>query len=63
MSSKGAGMANKFQDEMPQIVVTQDLCHIFSLIMKYSVAQFPTKYEEIIRSISSKFAQSPQNTY
>jgi len=63
ISTKSAGVTNRFQNDYPYIIVSHDFCHILSLVIKYSLKEFPKKYVSIVNKISKKFSQSIQNSY
>jgi len=59
ISSVGAGVTNRFQSDLPYLVITHDFCHALSLILEDCIQSFPTEFQDIVKNISSMFSRSP----
>jgi len=62
ISKKDSGVTNRFQQDLPYLLVTHDFCHCFNLILQSCIDKFPTKYVKMVKQIVSVFSQSPQKT-
>ena len=62
ISKKDKGVTNRFQQDLPYLLVTHDFCHCFNLILQSCIDKFPTKYVKMVKQIVSVFSQSPQKT-
>jgi len=59
ISSVDAGVTNRFQSDLPYLVITHDFCHALSLILEDCIKSFPTEFQDIVKNISSMFSRSP----
>ena len=58
ISSKGAGLTNRFKASYPSIEVTYDYCHALNLTVRNALISFPTEFRIIVDEVSKTFARS-----
>ena len=63
ISSKTAGLTNRYKAETPYITVVHDYCHALNLVMKSCISRFPAKYTNIVSSVPEVFRHSSIKTY
>lgn len=57
-SIKGKGIANRLHLEFQDIVVANDFCHLFGLIVKDAIEELPLSVRKMIKGISNHFGYS-----
>ena len=63
ISSKGAGLTNRYKAETPYLAIVHDYCHTLNLVMKLCIKKFPPQYSDIIGTVSEVFRHSSTKAY
>ena len=62
ISAVNAAVTNRFQSDLPYIIVVHDFCHALNLILEDCIKSYPMEFQKIVRNISSMFSRSPSRT-
>ena len=58
LSPKNKGLANRIKEKYPQTLTVHDFSHLFHLVVKTSLPQFPIEVLDLVRGICSHFSRS-----
>ena len=62
ISGKDKGLTNRFEKDLPHLVVVHDICHALNLVLESCIESFPKDIKKIVSDIASMFSRSPQHT-